>query len=120
MINHTDDYEEAKVIIKNSIDDDFAKKVNKAAKLRAIFGSVAGIGAVVAAGLVTQNPVFTATMVPICGRASIPFLVPFFSQKSGKKKVESGEFFREHSKEDIINRANSYADQYNEFESRRR
>ena len=28
MINHTDNYEEAKVIIKNSINDDFAKKVS--------------------------------------------------------------------------------------------
>jgi hypothetical protein len=119
MIKHTDDYQEAKIIIKNSVNDEFNQKLNKAAKLRALFTSVVGVSAVVATGIVSQDPVITGAMVPVCGMISLPFMLPFFAQKATKKSVESGKYFDDKSQSDIINTANEYADQYNEWEAKR-
>ena len=120
MIKQARNYEEAKIIIQNSVNDDFNQKLNKAAKFRAIFGSIVGVGAIVATGIVSQNPVLTGIMVPICGMTNLPFMVPYFAQKTTKKSVESGEYFRGKSEEELVDIANKYANQYNEYEARRR
>ena len=119
MTEQVKNYEEAKVIIKNSINDDFSKSQHKAAKLRMLFGSVVSLGAIVGAGLATGSALVAGALVPVCGLINLPFIVTLLLQNKTKKEIQNGTYIERLSEEEAINIANKYSSEKEAFDSSR-
>ena len=118
MINKATNYEEAKVIIKNSVNSDLHKKNLKTMKLRATFIAALGTSAAVAAGLLTQTPTLSFLIMPSVAILDSPFLLGVFAHKRAMKRIENGSYFQDKSQEEIIRIANDYANEANSFEQK--
>ncbi len=113
------DYEEAKMIIKNSTTDDYAKSNNKKNLLRAGIISSLCFASAAAVGLFTGK---TNLMIPsmiIAGSLSLTTLFPIISNKSIKNEIDSGRYFEGKSESDIMRIASNYVTEYNSFEKKR-
>lgn len=119
MLKKPKNYEEAKLILKNSATDDYQKKILKVTRLRTIIMS-----ALAAAGLTTlqisfNNPALTAVCVPAAILSLLPHMIPYFLQKKLIRELKSGRFFEDRTDDEIIKIAEDYTDSYNQFEDNR-
>ena len=116
MINKTDNYIEAKRIIKNSINDEYEKSFMKAQRNRTLL--LSGFCAAFAAtlGIATGSVLAAVAAIPFSTFGIICSIVPIILHKKNNKNIENGEFFRDKSHKEVIDIANRYADTYNKFE----
>ena len=114
MKEHVDNWEDAKIIIKQHaekmIKDEEAKKPHK---LRALFAFLGGLGVSFVAAGITRQPSVILAMLPITALASFTFLIPLIQQKNAYKKIMNDDAFKYATTDQIINAANSYIDQDN-------
>ena len=109
-------YEEAKVIIKNSANDDLEKHNRKKNLIRS--GIIAGLsyGAAAAVGIITHNTSNFVAALPLASMVTLTSFFPMIYNRSIRKKIESGKIFEGRTEQDIVDAASSYVDQYNQFE----
>ena len=119
MLEKPRNYEEAKKIITEAVHDDLHEHSLKVIKLRAGLVAALGIGAAVAAGIVTESPTLTATILPTVAIFDSPFIFQLLGHIKAVKNVESGKFLYHMSEEDAMKLATDYVDDYNAFEEKR-
>ena len=117
MINKPENYEEAVKIIKDSVDNDLDKKNVKTIKYRAIFATAGCVGLAGILGLVVHNPIATIALLPASGLVGLATLFPAFLHKKTYKDIESGKYFENKSEQEVIDIAQKYTDEKNEFDS---
>lgn len=119
MLKKTRDYEEAKMILQNAVDDDYYKSKMKPARLRALF--VTGLATVAATtvGLATGDATFGVLTFPSVHALLMPLVVPYLALASTKRKIKSGSYFEDNSIGTVINNANDYVFEYNEYEQQK-
>ncbi len=118
MLEKPRNYEEAKIVIKNSINDDLQKYNKSWNKKRSIVITSICAAVAVAIGAAKGVSVGLAS-VPFLGVVSLSSLAPFIIRKNVDKEIQSGAYFKDKSEEDIIKIASAYVDQYNDFEKKR-
>ena len=116
MLESPKNYEEAKVIIKNSVGDNYQKHFMRKAALRTAFVSLASFGAAVAVGLISKNQTAALYMLPGSALISLTTLVPFILQHRTNKRIESGKYFENKTEQEIMNIARTYVSDYNNYE----
>ena len=119
MIKRPRTFEEAKVVIQNSYNDDYHNRKLRNMKLRAAFVGAIGMGAAIALGASAGAPAAGLYFAPAVALIDSPFLAVIFSHKSTMKKVENGEYFKGKSEQEIIQIAQEYADEVNEYEAKK-
>ena len=112
MLQKPRNYEEAKIIIKNSIDDDLQKYNREWNKKRSIV--ITSICAAVAVAIGATNGVSVGiASVPCLGIISLTSLAPFIIRKHVNKEILDGTYFQDKSESEIIRIASDYVDEYN-------
>ena len=117
MLEYPKTYEEAKIILKNSLHDDLHKHVMKKNILRgALVTAIAG-GVAAGIGLIRGDVGATLAVLPIAVPASILGFAPVIVDMQVKAKVKDGSIFSGRTKQEVIDKAKKYVDTYNEFEA---
>lgn len=116
MLEYPKNYEEAKLIIKNSITDDYANHHFKMVKLRAAFITAVGVAAGIAVGAITKNPTWTWGILPNACLIGLSGLVPLLGRNVTKKLMSNDSYFNGKTNEEIMELATKYVTEYNEFE----
>ena len=120
MLNKPENFQEARKIIENAVDDDLQTKRMKNAKLRSMFIFGAGIAAAIGAGVITQDPTIGALSVPSSVIITAPFTLKYFLMKYTKDRIKNGDYFRENDPDKIMDAARDYVDEYNKYEEKQR
>ena len=116
MLEKPENYEEAKKILVDSATDDFNARYKKAFKLRAGLVTAIGLGVAATAGLVTQNPTWTTSMLPAVGVISLTGVMPLITFNKRLKSYKNGKYFEKNSEQRVMEVASTYVDEYNTFE----
>jgi hypothetical protein len=115
MLEKPRNFEEAKMIIKNSANDELEvynrkKNIKRSAIISAIcFASAAAIG------LLNHRMSTFYAALPLASMVSLTSLFPLIYNRSVRKKIESGKAFEGRTEQEIIDAASSYVDEYNKF-----
>lgn len=130
MINKIEEpktFEEAKIIIKNSVNDELEKSNMKYYRHRAMFN----VGLVTAAagvlGIALNSIACFAGLLPVTGIVALTSLQPIFQQRTTNERIKNDVYFKDKTEayiievaKDYTNQFNEFADKYNEKGSRRR
>jgi hypothetical protein len=119
MKEKTNNYEEAKRIIKNSLDEPFFEHSKKVSKLRATFVAALGVSAAIAAGIATNDPSISIASLPLVALVDSPFLIAVYGHTRAKKQMDNGTYFDGMSEEKVIDLANGIVDQSNAYEEKK-
>ena len=120
MLEYPKNYEEAKIIIKNSVGGPVSEHTKKLNILRSTFITLLGIGAAVTLGIVKKDMAFTAASLPFFGAISATSFYPLFFKMKVDKSIKNETYFEGKSEEQIINIARAHVDEYNKIQSRNR
>lgn len=112
-----ENYEEAKVIIKNSTSGIVSDHNKKALKLRVELITLIGIVGSVGAGIITEEPTAALNALPFYGAFALHSMLQYLLYLRNQKKINDGSFFDKYSEEEVIKMANEYADTYNSYAS---
>lgn len=118
MLNKTNNYEEAKIILQNSINDDNFKNKIKIARLRALFATGIATVAATAVGITSGDYTLGIAAFPTIEGLLLPVLIPYILLSTTKRRIKHGSYFEDNSMGKIISTANKYVDEYNEFEQK--
>ncbi len=120
MLEYPKNYEEAKIIIKNGLYDDYTKRVERKNLLRAGLVTALGAGAVYGVNaLASKGGTFMFT-VPIALTASFVSFLPVIAAYRSKKMLKEGSYFSRLSEEETMQMARHHVDEYNAFEEQRK
>ncbi len=111
-----ENYEEAKIIIKNSVGSEVEKAYLKKQKLKAIFVTALSFGATAAIGIITKLPLNVLVTLPIAAAFSLHQFLPILFQKKVDKRIENGDYFKKKTEEQVIDIAKKVVNEANEFE----
>lgn len=120
MLEKPSNYQEAKKIIEDAIDDDLQTKKMRIAKLRSLLVVSLGVGAAVSVGVLTENPTLGAIALPNAMMLAAPFTIPYFLRKSTNKRIKNGTYFEDKSEAQIMDAAEDYVREYNAYEEKKR
>ncbi len=107
-------YEEAKIILKNSVGDEIDKARSKAEKLRA--GLVIAVSLTIGAvGLMlgTDDPM--SVMLPAAMVSEIPLLMETITRVRTNKKILDDSFFEKRTPDEVIKCATEYKENYESY-----
>lgn len=119
MLERPNNYEEAKIIIKNSVDDEYEHRNMKVNALRAGIITAISFGIAGLIGLATKKPIAFLSMLPPAIIMSLSGLGPILAQWRTNNRINSGQYFQNKSEEQIINIADDYVEEYNNFMKKR-
>ncbi len=114
-LEYPKDYEEAKIILKNSVNDDLIKRNRKINIIRSSLIAALSFGASAALGKFTVPTNFYLTL-PIAATASLVGFYPLIAEHKIDKQIKSGKYFEGKTEEEIITSATRYVDEYNKYE----
>ncbi len=119
MLEKPRNYEEARVIIENAVDDEKQTKETKMVKIR--FLSVLGIGiaASVVAGVMNENLIIGVAASANALMIASPFAVPYFHRKKVINAIHDGSYFEKADKDNVMDAAIDYVREYNEYEEKK-
>lgn len=115
-MKRAENYEEAKIILQNSVGSEYDKKFSKALRNRAIFNTTAALSFGAAMGLATSSSLAFMAFLPATGIVLALSIVPIIIKNKMNNNIKSGKYFETKSKKDIISEANGYVDQVNDYE----
>lgn len=118
MLKKPKNYEEARKILEDSVDDKFTKSVVKVSKLKLLFTSIIGAALLSAVQIFAHDPTITALSIPAVAALCAPGLAPYFVNKSTINQIKNGKYFEKKSPENIMGIADTYVDDYNEYEEK--
>jgi hypothetical protein len=116
-LERPNNYEEAKIILKNTVGSELDKKSNKAMRNRAIFNTAASLSVAGIAGVITGSAITALCALPLTGLVLATSIIPIVLKHTINKKIENGKLFEEKSKKEIIDMANNYVTQVNDYEA---
>lgn len=120
MLEYPENYQEAKKIIVDAVDDDWQRKQMRNAKLRSLLVVALGTGAAVSVGVLTENPVLGAIAFPNAMILAAPFTLPYFMRKRTTNRVHDGSYFADKTEAQIMDAARDYVRNYNEHEEKQK
>lgn len=118
MLEKTQNYEEAKKIIVDAMETDYEKNELKKSRLCALLVMGIGVSAAIGMGIVNQDPVIAMVSFPPALMVVYPFTFPYKLRKKTIEMIHNGEYFKDKSEEKIIDIANSFVDEYNDYEEK--
>lgn len=118
MLEKTQNYEEAKKIIVDDMETDYEKNQLKKSRLCALLVMGIGVSAAIGMGIVNQDPVIAMVSFPPALMVVYPFTFPYKLRKKTFEMIHNGEYFIDKSEEKIIDIANSFVDEYNDYEEK--
>jgi hypothetical protein len=116
MLKYPKDYEEAKIIIKNSVNDDLHRDSRKFNIKRSAFITALAYGTAVALRYILKFPQLYYLSLPLATVVSAESLIPFFISYKFKKQVEDETLFSRKTSSEIIKAAHDYVTEYNTYE----
>ncbi len=113
-------YEEAKMIIKNSVNDNVSKNFYKINYLRAgvVSGLVLGVAATL--GIIWKSAMVGFSALPLGAVICFPTLLPIIHQKKVDRRIKNDTYFYGKSEETIMRIANNHVEEYNRLEQGRK
>ena len=115
MLEHPKNFEEAKIIIKNSVNDDYYGNKRRIALLRLLFSLGVGLGLGTFFAISNGHISYIFTMMPATFLASAPFMKLYADIKKHDKTIIDESYFKMPEKY-IMEIANDYVDEYNMHE----
>ena len=119
MYEYPNNYEEAKILIRKAVDDDFVQKSKKKAFLIPAFLYTVATAASIAAGIHFDSAFIGAFLAPDLWMLLSPSLIPYHIYKDSIKNIKNGKYFEKLSEEEVIKKAREYAEQYNAYERKK-
>lgn len=118
MLEHVDNYEEAKVFLKKDSGGYIDKRVEHILKLRA--GIISGLAIAGIAGLNAIDPIDSPILEPLLFFSPFGFysIIPLIRHKKILKSFKEERGDKYFTEEEIIKEANARIDSYNEIEQR--
>ncbi len=120
MLEEPKNYEEARRIIENAVDDDLQTKMMKRCKLRIIIVYGVLIAAAVIAGVKTGDTTLGIIAFLNALILGSPFTIPFFKRRSVTKMIHDGSYFEKVDEDKMMHAAIDYVREYNEYEEKKR
>ena len=107
-------YEEAKIILKNSVGDEIDKARSKAEKLRAGITTAIplSIGVI---GAMQGQPIAIPCTLAVALTLDIPILMATLTRLRINKRILDDSFFENKTKQEIIDAATSYKEKYEQI-----
>ena len=118
MLEHPKTYEEARIILKDSANDDYMKHCQKRALLRGGLVTLLCVGAASLVGLKYGSNMIIDT-IPIGSMISLSSFIPYFINKDTQRLKRTEKYIKGKSEEQVISLASHYVDEYNDFKRRR-
>lgn len=118
MLISPKNYDEAKKIIKDSVENGYELHKLMVSKVIAVLAIGLGIGAAIGIGVLTQDSLITILAILPFLMVVGPFALPYYLRKRTISRVRSGEYFQDKSEDEIIEIAQIYVDAYNDLEAR--
>lgn len=116
MMNKVDNFEDAKIVIKNAPESEFFKHRVRMTKLRALFAGVVAAAGATIVGLVSNNPVLGMVVFPLNEMVLLPSIYPYLILKKAKKLSKDDNYLNTFSEQELIKMANDHIDDVNEYE----
>ena len=118
MLEYPRDYEEAKVIIKNSVNGPVSKHYKKLNLLRSSLITLLGIGAAATIGIIKKDIAFFGVSLHLFAGISLASLYPIFFRKKVDRAIKNGTYFDGKSEEEIMNIARAHVAEYNKLQGK--
>ena len=119
MMNKVDNFEDAKIVLKNAPESEFFKYRVRATKLRALFAAVIAAGAAAIVGIVTNNPILGIALFPLNEGVLLPSLFPYIALRKAKKLAQDENYLNTLDEQLVIDTANKHIEQANDYEERK-
>ena len=120
MLEKPKNYQEARVIIENAVDDDLQTKRLKMAIFRLLLVVGAGVAASVTVGVKTNDLVLGVLAFAVAIIVAAPFTVPVILKRKVKDDVHAGTYFDDLPEDAVIEAATDYVREYNQYEEKHR
>ena len=118
MLSKPKNYEEAKIILKNSVGDELRTHNKKVNLIRAGIINTLVVGALVALGVKFNDITVPLAGLPFLGAAGFASFIPIITTHKTDKTLADGSYFKDKSEQQVIDIASRYVDEYNEYERR--
>ncbi len=120
MLEKPKNYEEAKLIIKNSVGDKLTNRYMKLNVLRSSLITLLTIGAATALGVARKSAMVGLACIPFASVISFGAFLPVIYQKRTEKRIKDDSYFVGKSEETIMRVANQHVDEYNRLEQNKK
>ena len=94
LLKKPENYEEAKIIVRNSSESKFNKAYLNSIRFKAGLIAFVGAAVAVAVGLASRDVVVGIAIFINFGLISLASLSPLFARKRSMKQIENGSFFK--------------------------
>ena len=120
MLKNPENYEEARKIIENAVDDELQTKRMKIAKLRWFIALGVGTVASVIIGVKTDDLVLGVIAFANVLILTSPFTIPILRRKAVTDAVHDGSYFDEVPEDKVMYAATDYVREYNLYEKKKK
>lgn len=120
MSKKIDNFEDAKIVLKNTSKSDFFKHRLRVNKLRGLFATVISAAAAATVGLVSGNPVLGMILFPLNEIVIAPVFFPYFLLKKSAKLSQDEEYLNSLGENKVIDIANRQIEASEEYEKNKK
>lgn len=118
MTEKVDNFEDAKIVIKNAPKSDFFKHRLKVTKLRGLFSTAISAVAAATVGLISGNPALGMILFPLNQLVLMPAFFPYIALKYSQKLAKNDDYLNSLDEKKVIDIANGHIEQSNEYEEK--
>lgn len=118
MNEKVDNFEDAKIVIKNAPESNYFKHRLKVTKLRGLFSTAISAVAATTAGLISGNPALGMIIFPLSQMVLMPAFFPYIALKNSQKLAKNDDYLNSLDEKKVIDIANGHIEQSNEYEEK--
>lgn len=115
MLERPETYEEAKIIIKNSPNQEISAHNRRAFKLQIKLVALLSAGVAAGTQALFNDTGTVLAIMPVLGLANLESIGAYLLYLRNMKKIEDGSFFDKKSEAEIMKMANEYVESYNNY-----